>query len=80
MIKPSFLALPFLLETSDMVACVPERLASRMKRMARIEIFDIPLELPLFDVRMLWHPRTQHAPAHEWLRRAVVECAQAVGK
>lgn len=80
MIKPSFLALPFVLETSDMVACVPVRLARRMTQMARIDMFDIPLELPLFNVRMLWHPRTQHAPANEWLRRVVVECAQAVAR
>jgi DNA-binding transcriptional LysR family regulator len=63
-----------------MVACVPVRLARRMTQMARIDMFDIPLELPLFDVRMLWHPRTQHAPANEWLRRVVVECAQAVAR
>lgn len=78
MIKPSFLALPFLLEATDMVSCVPVRLARRMTHMANINLFDIPLELPTFDVRMLWHPRTQHSPAHEWLRRLVIECAQAV--
>lgn len=47
MIKPSFLALPFVLESSDMVACVPARLARRMKRMAAVDLFDIPLDLPL---------------------------------
>jgi len=76
MVKPSFLALPFMLESSDMVACIPARLARRMMRMAAVEVFDIPLDLPLFDVRMLWHPRTQHSPAHEWLREVMLECAQ----
>ena len=76
MIKPSFLALPFMLETSDMVACMPARLARRMMRMAAVDVFDMPLDLPLFDVRMLWHPRTQHSPAHEWLREVMMECAR----
>ncbi|KLN53006.1 nodulation protein D 2 [Variovorax paradoxus] len=76
MIKPSFLALPFVLETSDMVASVPARLARRMTRMATVSLFDIPLELPLFDVRMLWHPRTDHSPAHEWLRDLMLACAR----
>ena len=76
MIKPSFLALPFVLETSDMVASVPARLARRMTRMAAVAPFDLPLELPLFDVRMLWHPRTDHSPAHEWLRALMIECAR----
>jgi len=76
MIKPSFLALPFVLETSDMVASVPARLARRMERMAAVTPFDLPLELPLFDVRMLWHPRTDHSPAHEWLRELMRDCAR----
>jgi DNA-binding transcriptional LysR family regulator len=78
MVKPSFLALPFVLETSDMVASVPARLARRMMRMAAVEAFDIPLELPLFDVMMLWHPRTEHSPAHEWLREMMFSCARNV--
>ncbi|MEH3087617.1 MAG: LysR family transcriptional regulator [Xylophilus ampelinus] len=76
MIKPSFLALPFVLETSDMVASVPARLARRMERMAAVAPFDLPLELPLFDVCMLWHPRTDHSPAHEWLRELMRSCAR----
>jgi DNA-binding transcriptional LysR family regulator len=76
MVKPSFLALPFMLESSDMVACVPARLARRMARMAAVAPFDIPLDLPLFDVRMLWHPRTQNSPAHEWLREVMLGCAR----
>jgi DNA-binding transcriptional LysR family regulator len=78
MIKPSFLALPYVLENSDMVACVPVRLAHRMKRMAAVDMFDIPLELPRFNVRMLWHPRTHHDPANEWFRQLIVDCAQSV--
>lgn len=76
MIKPSFLALPFVLEPSDLVACVPARLARRMKAMARIDLFDIPLDLPTFEVRMLWHPRTSASPSHEWLRGLVLACAK----
>ena len=78
MIKPSFLALPFVLEGGDMVACVPARLARRMKRMAAVDMFDIPLDLPRFEVRMLWHPRTQNSPAHAWFRELVLECARQV--
>jgi DNA-binding transcriptional LysR family regulator len=27
-------------------------------------------------VRMLWHPRTDHSPAHEWLRELMIDCAR----
>lgn len=76
MVKPSFLALPFLLANSDLVACVPARLARRMTRMAEVELFDIPLDLSTFDVRMLWHPRTGGSAAHEWLRAVAIDCAR----
>lgn len=78
MTKPNFLALPFVLETSDMVASIPARLARRMMRMAEVEPFDIPLDLPTFDVRMLWHPRTDHSPAHAWLREVMADCAREI--
>ena len=45
-----------------------------MKRMAAVDMFDIPLDLPRFDVRMLWHSRTQNSPAHAWFRELVLEC------
>lgn len=78
MVKPSFLALPFLLATTDMVASVPARLARRMMRMADVDVFDLPLDLPRFDVRMLWHARTDHSAAHRWLRELIVGCAAGV--
>ncbi len=76
MIKPNFLALPFLLESTRLVSCIPVRLARRMSQMAKVAMFDIPLDLPTFDVRLLWHPRTSNSAAHDWLRGVVVECAR----
>jgi DNA-binding transcriptional LysR family regulator len=75
MIKPSFLALPFLLEKTDLIACVPARLAQRMESMADVRPFEIPFVMPTFEVRSLWHPRSTKAPAQEWLRTLVRECA-----
>ena len=65
-----------LLETTDLVACIPARLARRMKRMAKVELFDIPFDLPTFEVRMLWHPRTTKSAVQEWLRSLVLDCAR----
>jgi DNA-binding transcriptional LysR family regulator len=75
MVKPNFLALPFVLETSDLVACVPANLARRMSGMADIATFAIPFDLAPLELRMLWHPRTANSPAHEWLRATVASCA-----
>ncbi|MFT4240861.1 MAG: LysR family transcriptional regulator [Acidovorax sp.] len=74
MVKPTFLSVPFVLETSDLVTCVPARLARRMERMAAVKAFDVPIELPRFDVCMLWHPRTQNSPPHKWFRELIFDC------
>ncbi len=68
MIRQTFLALAFTLEATDFVSCVPERLARELSRIAPLRAFDLPFDVPSFDVRMVWHPRTGHAPPHTWLR------------
>jgi DNA-binding transcriptional LysR family regulator len=35
-------------------------------------VFDPPLEIPPFPIRMLWHERTHLDPAARWLRAAVL--------
>jgi DNA-binding transcriptional LysR family regulator len=76
MIKPNFLALPSVVAASDLVSCIPVRLARRMTGMAQVALFDLPMDLLPFEVRMLWHPRTVNSPAHEWLRGVVLDCAR----
>jgi len=75
MIKPSFLALHYTVADTDLVACVPQRLAERMVAQTGVETFELPLAIMPFEVRMLWHQRTQNSPAHEWLRALIVRCA-----
>ncbi len=66
---PSFLlALP-LIERSDLVTVLPARLAQRYGH--RLEIFPLPFALEGFDLRLVWHVRRHHDPAHIWFRRAV---------
>jgi DNA-binding transcriptional LysR family regulator len=75
MVKPSFLALHYTIAGSDLVACIPARLASRMMGQASVQPFRIPLALTPFEVRMLWHPRSDGSPAQRWLRSVVMSCA-----
>ncbi|WP_380181164.1 LysR family transcriptional regulator [Kalamiella sp. sgz302252] len=66
---PHFL---FMLETlvdSDLVAMVPERLARGASGLIAIEP---PLEIPGFDIFMLWHERLHRDPASQWLRQQIV--------
>ncbi len=70
---PNFLLAPSLVATSDLIALIPARLAKRHEDL--VDQFDPPFQSPSFSVDLLWHPRRQNDPAHEWLRALVSRIA-----
>ena len=71
----SFLLVPALVESSDLVATVPARLARRWG--ARLAVLAPPCEVPGFSVAMAWHPRAHADPARMWLREVLRELVSA---
>lgn len=61
-----FLIVPELVERSDMVALVPERIAR--DRADRLQVFEPPVPVPGFSLALVWHDRTSDHPAQRWLR------------
>lgn len=56
---------------STMVACVPEPLARTVAASLGLEIFKLPVAVPLEQMLQAWHPRDAVDPAHRCLRDAV---------
>jgi DNA-binding transcriptional LysR family regulator len=69
---PGFHILPLIVAQSDLVAIIPERLADAVAAHAPIRVFDPPVHVPPYDIRMFWHERYQNDPASRWMRRQVV--------
>jgi DNA-binding transcriptional LysR family regulator len=69
---PSFLAMPYVIARTDMVATVPRRLALHFAELLPLTIVEAPLPLPAFELSMFWHERVHHDPANVWLRAEVV--------
>ncbi|VCU71793.1 HTH-type transcriptional regulator SyrM 1 [Pigmentiphaga humi] len=63
-----FLALPHLVANSDLIATVPSRLAESLHPSWNLRTFDLPLELPRYDVKLYWHERFHQDPGNRWLR------------
>ncbi|QEU01909.1 LysR family transcriptional regulator [Pseudomonas oryzihabitans] len=61
----SFLILPEILRTSDMVAILPSRLVAGMPG---LQVFDPPLDIAGFTKVACWHERTHRDPGQRWLR------------
>lgn len=58
---------------TDLIASVPSRLAAAMDPDAVI-VFEVPLDLPPIDYRLVWHRRTDTDPGAAWLRRTIFDC------
>ncbi|MCL6743844.1 LysR family transcriptional regulator [Kosakonia sp. R1.Fl] len=66
---PHFLFMLDALARTDLVAVLPERLVATT---GALQVVDPPLDLPGFDMLMLWHERLHRDPGHKWLRQQVL--------
>lgn len=69
---PHFLFLESVLASTDMVAVLPSRLVRGNPRLQSVEP---PLDVPGFEMLMLWHERVHRDPAHQWLREQLARAA-----
>jgi DNA-binding transcriptional LysR family regulator len=65
---PHFLFLIAVLERTDLVALVPSRL---VQGNAALRLVEPPLEVPGFEMVMLWPERVHQDPSHQWLRKHI---------
>jgi DNA-binding transcriptional LysR family regulator len=70
---PSFLSVPYLLATSDLIATVPERLAQQACKPFGLVALKHPVAVPEFEVKMFWHRRVHQDAANQWLREWLAE-------
>lgn len=66
---PHFLFVLSVLGSTDLVAMLPSRL---VRNAAGIRVVDAPIEIPGYEMSMLWHERAHRDPAHRWLRDTIV--------
>lgn len=67
----SYLAAPFAVGNSELIATVPESLARALGRQGGCVTLEAPLALPMLTVSLYWHERHHRDPAHAWLRQFI---------
>ncbi|WP_454828215.1 LysR family transcriptional regulator [Paraburkholderia xenovorans] len=65
---PHFLFMSSVLESTDLVGMLPARLARANSALRMVEP---PVEVPGYEMAMLWHERSHRDPAHQWLREYI---------
>jgi DNA-binding transcriptional LysR family regulator len=70
--------LPGVVANSDLLAVIPEKLARHALDTHALQLLPLPFDVPSTDVTMLWHDRLHQDPAHQWLRRTLLDIARSL--
>ena len=65
-----------LAEQKDLIVTIPSRAARLKEQNPRVIIRQPPFEIPPIELTMAWSPLLQNNPAHQWMRRLIVEVTQ----
>jgi DNA-binding transcriptional LysR family regulator len=70
---PHFVGVGHILQSSDLIATVPERLADRLVEPFGLAKVAHPAKLPEVGINVFWHAKYHRSPAHQWLRGLVFD-------
>ena len=63
-----FMSLLAIMPGSELVATVPDDIATALERHMALRRVDLGFNPPVIDVQQFWHRRMQRDPANMWLR------------
>lgn len=72
-VVPHFIAVGPILQSTDLVATVPERFAMRCTQPFDLIYVPHPAPLPEIAIKMFWHAKYHRDPANRWLRQLLFE-------
>ena len=70
---PHFVAVGHILQSSDLIATVPERFAQKCSGPFQLETSPLPFNLPEIAINLFWHAKYNREPANMWLRQRIIE-------
>jgi DNA-binding transcriptional LysR family regulator len=70
---PHFVSVGQILQATDLIATVPERLALRLVEPFKLAYVNNPAKLPEVAINVFWHAKFNKAPANQWLRSVLFE-------
>ncbi|GAA0339692.1 LysR substrate-binding domain-containing protein [Bowmanella denitrificans] len=77
---PSALAAAFLAVQSDYLLTLPRHIADTVLKHLNIELFEPPLPIPDYRLKLYWHKVNKDKPAHRWLRERIANIRKEAEK
>lgn len=66
-----FLMGPIIASATDYCAILPRKLAEHYATQYKLDVFELPFEIPTFKFQQLWHARTLEDSGQKWLRNLI---------
>lgn len=73
LVVPHFIAVGHILQTTDLIATLPERFAQRCEAPFGLATSPHPARIPDMAINLFWHAKFNRDPASMWLRQLFVE-------
>ncbi|MEZ5704159.1 MAG: LysR family transcriptional regulator [Burkholderiaceae bacterium] len=73
LLVPHFIAVGHILQSTDLIATLPERFAERSKGPFDLVVSPHPVDLPEIAINMFWHAKYHRDPDNMWLRQQISE-------
>lgn len=73
LVVPHFVAVGHILQSTDLIATVPERFAVRCEKPFGLVMSPLPVKLPEIAINLFWQAKYNRDPANMWLRQLIVE-------
>ena len=70
---PHFTVVPMVLERTDLILILPQRVARVFERRGRLKSLPPPVPIPPADVGVHWHERFDGDPGSRWLREQLLD-------
>ncbi len=80
LVVPHFLSAPWIIAQTDLILTLPYRIAEKFASLAPLQLFKTPIDLPCYQLSMIWHPIYEKDPANCWLREQVKKVSQMINE
>jgi DNA-binding transcriptional LysR family regulator len=76
---PHFQAVALAVSQSDYLAAMPSQFAQAVRREMPVALYQLPFDVPIPEIKMLWHARHDAEASHRWLREQIAETVETLG-
>ncbi len=70
---PSVLVAPYIVAETDMLVTIPKRVATKMIEHLPLSLYEVPFQIPDYQLKLYWHKLKSAQPSYRWMKQALFD-------